>query len=132
MCIDYRDVNAKTIKNAYPAPSLNSILDGLREAQYISRIDLKQAFLQVPIEENSKKYTDFSVEGSGPWQFTNTLRFDWQPGYVLQAGQFAVGTKGLVHVFAYLDDILFVTDTFEEHLKWLEYVLNKLVDTGLR
>ena len=66
MCID---VNAKTIKDAYPASSLDSILDGLRGARCISKIDLKQAFLQVPMEESSKKYTVFADEGSGLWQF---------------------------------------------------------------
>ena len=45
MCIDYREVNAKTMKDANPSPSLDSILGGLRRARYISKIDLKQAFL---------------------------------------------------------------------------------------
>ena len=66
MCID---VNAKTIKDAYPASSLDSILDGLRGARCISKIDLKQAFLQVPMEESSKKYTAFAIERSRLWQF---------------------------------------------------------------
>ena len=61
MCID---VNARTIKDAYPTPNADTILDGHRGARYISKIDLKQAFLQVPIEESSKKYTAFSVPGS--------------------------------------------------------------------
>ena len=64
ICIDYRYVSARTIKNPYPIPSSDTILDRLRGARYISKIDLKQAFLQVPIEDISKKYTDFFVPGS--------------------------------------------------------------------
>ena len=69
MCIHYRDGNARTIKNAYPTPNADTILDGLQGAQYISKIDLKQAFLQVPKKESSKKYTAFSVPGSKLSQF---------------------------------------------------------------
>ena len=36
------------------------------------------------------------------------------------------------HVFGYLDDIIVATETFEEHLKWLEIVLKKLVDARLK
>ena len=69
MFIVYRDVNARSIKDAYPTPNADTILDGLRGARYISKIDLKQAFLQVPIKESSKKYTAFSMLGSKLCQF---------------------------------------------------------------
>ena len=36
------------------------------------------------------------------------------------------------HVFGYLDDIIVATETFEEHLKWVEVVLKKLVDARLK
>ena len=42
------------------------------------------------------------------------------------------GPKDQPQVSAYLDDILIVTETFNEHLRWLEYVLNKLVDAGMK
>ena len=35
------------------------------------------------------------------------------------------------HVFRYLDDIIVVTETFEQHVQWLELVLKKIVDAGL-
>ena len=49
ICIDYRDVNARMIEDAYPTPSADAIRDGLRGARYISKINRKQAFLQVAI-----------------------------------------------------------------------------------
>ena len=42
-CIDYRDLNKVTRKDAYPIPSMDSILDKLRRARYLTTIDLKQA-----------------------------------------------------------------------------------------
>ena len=51
MCIDFGDVNARTMKDAYLTPNADTILDGLRGARNLSKIDLKQAFLQVFMEE---------------------------------------------------------------------------------
>ena len=65
MCIDYCDVNSPTVRDAYATPSVDTMLDGLRGARYISKIDLKAAFLQVPMEERSKRFTAFSLPGSG-------------------------------------------------------------------
>ena len=51
------------VKDAYPVLSMDGILDKLHGAKYISKIDLKNAYLQVPMEEGSKKYAAFSVPG---------------------------------------------------------------------
>ncbi|KAH8249858.1 hypothetical protein KR032_001842, partial [Drosophila birchii] len=50
MCIDYRLLNDKTEKDAYPVPRMNFILDQLREAKYISTIDLKAGYWQIPMD----------------------------------------------------------------------------------
>jgi len=39
LCVDFRQVNAKSVKDAYPMPRINYILDQLREARYISSLD---------------------------------------------------------------------------------------------
>ena len=48
---------------------MDGILDKLRGAQFISKIDLKNAYLQVPMAPASKKYTAFSVPGTGLYHF---------------------------------------------------------------
>jgi len=41
LCVDFWQINAKSVKDAYPMPRINYILDQLREARYISSLDLK-------------------------------------------------------------------------------------------
>ena len=48
-CVDYRDINRVTRKDAYPIPSMDSILDKLRRARYLTKIDLKQAYYKIPM-----------------------------------------------------------------------------------
>ncbi|CAB0035343.1 unnamed protein product [Trichogramma brassicae] len=65
----YRDLNKVTKKDGYPCKNMDEILDKLRKARYISKIDLKSAYHQVLMEESSKEYTAFSVPGLGQFQF---------------------------------------------------------------
>ena len=49
---------------------MDTILDKLRQARYLTKIDLRQAYYQIPLEKASRKYTAFAVPGSELWQFT--------------------------------------------------------------
>ena len=64
-CIDYRYLNKVTEEDAYPMKNVNTVLDKLRKAKYISKIDLKQAFMQILVAEASRKYTAFGVQDAG-------------------------------------------------------------------
>ena len=47
--IDYRNINAQTMKDAYAVASMNAIVDKLMGAKYISKTGLKNTYLQVPM-----------------------------------------------------------------------------------
>jgi len=64
-----RQINLKSIKDAYPIPRLNYILDQLREARYISSLDLKDGYWQIPLKADSRQYTVFTVPGKGVFQW---------------------------------------------------------------
>ena len=107
-------------------------LDKLRSARYISKIDLFKGFLQIPLDPGSREKTAFTVPGRGLFQFKR-MPF----GLTNAAATFQrlldrlIGPKMEPHTFAYLDDIIIVTKSFEEHLEWLARVLGKIKDRGL-
>lgn len=68
-CIDFRKINDISEKDAYPLPQVNSTLDKLRNAKYMSTIDLENGYWQVPLDEKSKPVTAFTVPGRGLFQF---------------------------------------------------------------
>lgn len=130
-CVDFRQVNKVTRRDAYPLPYVSSILDRLRNARFISSIDLKSAYWQVPLEEQSKEKTAFTVPGRGLYQFTrmpfglHNAPATWQ--------RFVDKVLGSLDgsVFVYLDDIIIVTPDFESHVKVIGEVLDKLHKAGL-
>lgn len=54
-CVDFRKLNKATKKDAYPIPFVSSILDRLRGAKYLSSFDIKSAYWQIPITEESRE-----------------------------------------------------------------------------
>ncbi|CAB0036815.1 unnamed protein product [Trichogramma brassicae] len=121
-----------TKKDAYPVQNIDAILDKLRRARYITTIDLKSAYFQIAMEESSKKYTAFAVPGAGLFQFTR-LAFGLTnaPMTFQRLIDALFGPECEPFVFGYLDDIVIVTETFEQHLVWLEKVLERFDVAGL-
>ena len=109
-CVDYRDLNKVTRRDAYPIPNMDTILDKLRRAKYLTKIDLRQAYYQIPLEKASRKYTAFSVLGSGLWQFTR-MPFGLMiaPSTFQRLIDSLFGPEMQPNVFGYLDDIIIAT-----------------------
>lgn len=65
-CIDMRRINEASIKDAYPIPRINVILEQLRQTKYVRTLDLKSGFFI----DLKRAITAFMVPGRGLFQFT--------------------------------------------------------------
>ena len=132
-CLDFRKVNAVSKKDAYPLPYMSAILDKLRSAKYLTKIDLHQAYFQIPLDEASKEITAFTVPGRGLFQFKRMpFGLTGAPATFQRLLDRLIGPEMEPHCFAYLDDIIIVTETFEHHLRVLSEVFQKLRSAGLQ
>ncbi|KAK9718340.1 Reverse transcriptase (RNA-dependent DNA polymerase) [Popillia japonica] len=60
-CVDFRKINQVIEKDAYPLPYISNTLDKLRNAQYLSSLDIKSAYWQIPLHPDSQPYTAFTT-----------------------------------------------------------------------
>ena len=132
-CIDFRKVNDLTVKDAYPLPQVNDIVDSLNGQKYFSTLDLTSGYWHVPVEQESIPKTAFVIPGGGHFEFlklpfgmTNAVpTFQRLMATVLQG---LLGTKCLV----YLDDVLVFGSSFKEHLANLQVVFEAIRKAGLK
>lgn len=132
LCLDSRQLNKITKKDSYPLPRVTTILDSLRNAKYLSTIDLRSAFWQIPLDESSKEKTAFGLAGKGLYQF-KVMPFGLvnasQTQQRLMDRLFPPEFEG--QIFSYLDDIVISNDSFASHMTALTHVKNQLSAAGL-
>jgi hypothetical protein len=133
MCVDYRKLNEKTVKDVYPLTQIDENLDTLEEAEWYTSLDLDMAYHQVPMMEEDKEKTAFATPRGGLYQFT-TMPY----GLCNAASTFEriikktlVGLQWHIAVL-YLDDIVVFWKSFEDHLCNLRKVFDRLSEAGLK
>ncbi|XP_065356015.1 uncharacterized protein LOC135950397 [Calliphora vicina] len=132
LCLDSRRLNSVTVRDAYPQPKISNILSRLPKAEFITSLDLKHAFWQIGLATNSRDMTAFTVPNRPLY------RFRVMPFGLTNAPQTMSRLMDIVippslrhQVFIYLDDLLLVSQTFEDHLKLLADVAHHLRKAGL-
>lgn len=131
-CVDFRKLNSVTEKDAYPLPYVSAILDRLRDASYISSLDIKSAYWQVPVAEDSRQYTAFTVPNRGLFQFKRMpFGLHNAPATWQRLIDRVLGSELEPYVFVYLDDVVICTPTFEKHLEITSEVLRRLSTAGI-
>lgn len=125
MCIDYRELNKCTLKDNYPLPIIEDLLDRLRDKKYFTILDMKSGFHHVKMAEESVKFTSF-VTPLGQFEYLR-MPFGLKNApsvfqrYVHKMFKELISTDKL---FSYLDDLLIATSTIDEHLSILREVIN--------
>ena len=127
MCIDYRALNKLTVKNKFPLPRIDDLLDRLSPAKVFTSIDLAMGYHQIRIPPEDVPKTAFRTH-LGLYEFTVlTLGLTNAPATFQRVMNEMLAEeieKGFVVV--YLDDILIYSKTHDEHLAHVEAVLGKL------
>lgn len=131
-CLDSRRLNSVTKSDAYPIPFIHGILDRLRNARFMSSIDLSKAFWQIPLDAESCEKTAFVVPGRGMFEFTR-LPFGLRnsPAELQRLMDRLFGPEFDKKLFCYIDDLIIIDETFEEHLATLSKVHLRLQEAGL-
>ena len=126
LCVDYRALNKQTVKNVYPLPRIDELLDHLNGAVVFSKLDLHSGYHQIRAQEADIYKTTFQTQ-YGLYEFI-VLPF----GLCNAPATFMQLMNDIFHneldhcVLIYLNDILIYSPSIEQHLCNICTILEKL------
>ena len=130
LCIDYRQINKVTTPDPFQIPLIDDLLDSLSEAKFISKLDMTKGFYQIPVAEKDKDKTAFCTPW-GKYAFTR-MPFGLRNAPATFQRCMNVVLEGLEEFTgAYIDDVIVYSNSWEEHLRHLREVLDRLRKHGL-
>ena len=130
LCTDLRKLNSQSVADPFPVPRVDDLIDRVGKAKYLSKIDMTQGFLQVPLHEESQPLSSFVTPfGQFQWKVmcfglrNATATFSRLVSKLLRnLEEFAAG---------YVDDLLIFSNTWQQHLEHLRSVFTRIKNAGL-
>ena len=130
ICSDMRALNKVCVFDPYEMPRIDDILDQVAGAPFISTLDLTKGFYQVPLDPKSRPHTAF-VTCFGQFQYT-VLPFGLQNSsstFMRLMHEVLRGCETFAQ--AYIDDICIFSHSWDDHIKHLDTVLERIQNAGL-
>lgn len=131
ICGDYKlTVNQVVELNKYPLPKVDELFSTLSGGKFFTKLDLSQAYLQLPVEKGSRKFLTINTH-RGLFEYTRLpFGISSAPGIFQRTIESLL--RGIDGVSVYLDDILITGKSEEEHLANVDRVLSILGSAGLK
>ena len=133
LCVDFRKLNAISIRNSFPLPCVEEALQAVQAAVWFSSFDLAQGYLQMAMEEEDIEKTTFHAGCSGLYEFTR------MPFGLTNVGasfyrlmEMCIGDQQYVTLLFYLDDICIFAETADQMLDRIELVFSHLKEFNLK
>ncbi|GBG87469.1 hypothetical protein CBR_g45527 [Chara braunii] len=126
LCIDYRKLNAQTVKNAGPLPRIDDLLERLGGAKFFSKLDLKSGYHQLEIRQEDCNKTAFKTRyGHFKWM---VMPFGLTNAPATFQAAMITEFRHMLDRFVliYLDDILVYSWSLDEHVEHLRTALEWL------
>ena len=131
-CIDFRKLNAETIKDKYPLPRIDVTIDYLYGAKIFTTLDLFSGYWQIEIEDYDKFKTAFTTE-DGHFEF-NRMPFGLTNAPATFQRLLNTILRPVLKKIAlvYLDDVIIFSKTIDEHLRHIQIIFDLFRRAGLK
>jgi len=130
-CVDYRKLNAVTIRDSYPIPRMDDCIDSLGNARVFTTLDCNSGYWQIPVAPEDKDKTAF-VTHTGSWQFIRMpFGLTNAPATFQRALDILLAGVKWQFCLVYLDDVIIFSETEEKHISHVDNVLQILHQAGV-
>lgn len=131
ICCDYKvTLNSQILVDAHPIPTIDQLLNKIGTGQMFSKLDLREAYMQLELDDKSKQLTTITTQ-YGLFQFKR-LPYGIASAPAIFQRLIDQMLSDIPFACAYLDDILITGKSTEQHLQTLNKVLNRLKEFGLK
>ena len=132
ICIDYRLLNRVTKTEKFPMPNLNNCVYRPSKVKFFTKLDMVRGYYQVPIDEKSRQYTAFSTV-QNHYQFKRLSFGLKNSGIAFQKLMQQVLSPVLTsNIIIYIDDILIMSESFDDHIETVQKVLMLLAKYSIK
>ena len=129
LCTDYRQVNAVTKTDSYPIPRIDDCIDKIGSAMFVSKFDLLKGYWQVPLTEKAKEVSAF-VTPDGLYQY-KVMPFGMKNAPDTFQRMIHALLKDIAGCEAYIDDVIVYSETWDDHLKTIQALFERLAEANL-
>nr|XP_043068709.1 uncharacterized protein K02A2.6-like [Drosophila bipectinata] len=129
LCIDMRRANKAIRRENYPLPTFESFMPKLKDAKYFSRLDLKDAYHQLELDEASREITTF-ITPKGLFRYKR-LMFGINSAPEIFQRHLEQLLAPFTNVMNYIDDVIIFGASEEEHDKTVKEVCNTFKESGV-
>ncbi|WVZ75635.1 hypothetical protein U9M48_023672 [Paspalum notatum var. saurae] len=126
LCVDYRPLNAVTVKNKYPLPHIDILFDQLGGATVFSKIDLRSGYHQIKVREEDIPKTAFSTRYGLYEYLVMSFGLTNAPAFFMYLMNSVFMNELDKFVVVFIDDILVYSKNEKEHEEHLRIVLSRL------
>ena len=123
-CIDFRSLNSNTIKDTYPFPNVEDLIDSFQGRSYFSQIDLVSGYWGIPVNPHMGKFEMLRM----PFGLCNAQATFQRE---MDRLKYKLRNEGNRGIDAYVDNIIVFSKTFEEHIRCLESLFRVADETCL-
>jgi hypothetical protein len=128
LCVDYRSLNAVTIKNKYTLPYINILFDQLAGAKVFSKVDLHSGYHQIKICPKDVPKTGFSTRYGLYEYFVMSFGLTNVSAHFMYLMNSVLMSELDKFVVIFIDNILIYSKSEEEHVRHLRVILQRLRD----
>ena len=128
-CTDYRKVNSCTKTDSYPIPRVEDCIDHIGKARYVSTFDMLKGYWQIPLTQRAKEISAF-VTPQGLFQYT-VMPFGMKNAPATFQRMVNELISGLDGCDAYIDDVVIYSDTWDDHVKRIRQLFERLSAANL-
>ena len=131
LCLDMRSLNSVILREFDCAPPADELFAKCEGTRYLTKLDLRSSFWQIPIRREDRKYTAFLYKNKCYQHKVVPFGLSTSLAAIVKCLEKALGPEVEPYTIVFVDDILVVSKTLDEHIEHLNIIFHKFKEAHI-